>query len=210
LKVLGYSAIVLAGGFSTRFGQNKALLQLGAEPLILHVLDRVSGIVDERTIVVNTEEQKNQLQRIVENKAEIILDEYNTQTPLAGAYTGLRHTKSEYALLLSCDMPFVNTDVARLLLECCINRSAAISRSPEGNIEPLQAAYHAKSALIAAENALEQGKSDMNAMIANLRGVRYISTLVLQQLDPKLYTFFNINTQIDLKRAEALIKTIKP
>lgn len=210
MKVLGCSAIVLDGGFSTRFGQNKALLQLGTKPLILHVLDRVSNVVDERIVVVNTEEQKNQLQRIVKNKAETFLDEYNTQTPLAGAYTGFKHTRSEYALLLSCDMPFVNTDAARLLLECCINRSAAIPRSPEGNIEPLQAAYRAKSAVVAAETALEQGKSDMNAMVANLRGVRYISTLVLQQLDPKLYTFFNINTQVDLKRAEALIKTINP
>lgn len=210
MKVLEYSAIVLAGGFSTRFGQNKALLQLGNKPLILHVLDRVASVVDERIVVVNTEEQKNQLQRIVKNKAETFLDEYKTQTPLAGAYTGFKHTKSEYSLLLSCDTPFVNTDVARLLLECCINRSAAIPRWPECYIEPLQAAYHAKSALTGAETALEQGRLNMSAMIANLHSVRYISTLVLQQLDPKLYTFFNINTQIDLKRAEALIKTIKP
>jgi molybdopterin-guanine dinucleotide biosynthesis protein A len=210
LKVLGYSVIVLAGGFSAGFGQNKALLQLGAKPLILHVLARVSGVVDERTIVVNTEEQKNQLQRIVENKAEILLDEYKTQTLLTGAYTGFKQTQSEYALLLSCDMPFVNIDVARLLLECCVNRSAAIPRWPEGRIEPLQAAYRAKSAAVASEIALEQGKSGMSDMIACLRGVRYISTLVLQQLDLKLYTFFNINTQLDLKRAEALIKTVRP
>jgi molybdopterin-guanine dinucleotide biosynthesis protein A len=210
LKVLGHSAIVLAGGFSTRFGKNKALLQLGTKPLILHVLDRVSSVVDERIIVVNTEQQKNQLQSIVKNKTEIFLDEYKTQTPLAGAYTGFKHTESEHALLLSCDTPFVNTDVARLLLECCVNRSAAIPRWPEGYIEPLQAAYHAKSAAVAAETALEQGKLNMSAMIACLRNVRYISTLVLRQLDPKLYTFFNINTQVDLKRADALIKTIKP
>jgi molybdopterin-guanine dinucleotide biosynthesis protein A len=207
---LGYSVIVLAGGFSTRFGQNKALLQLGTKPLILHALDRVSSIVDERIIVTNTEEQKSQLQRTVKNKAEILLDECKTQTPLAGAYTGFKHTESEYALLLSCDTPFVNTDVARLLLECCINRSAAIPRWPESHIEPLQAAYDAKSATVAAKTALEQGKLNMSAMIANLHNVRYISTLVLQQLDPKLYTFFNINVQVDLKRAEALINTIKP
>lgn len=210
MKVLGYSAVVLVGGLSTRFGQNEALLELGAKPLVLHVLDRVFGIVDERIVVANTEEQRNQLQRIVKNKAEILLDENKTQTPLAGAHAGFKHTKSEYALLLSCGMPFVNTDVARLMLECCVNRSAAIPRWPEGNIEPLQAAYHAKSALTAAETALEQGKLNTNDMIACLHNVRYISTLVLQQLDPKLYAFFKIKTQVDLKRAEALIKTIKP
>jgi len=44
-------------------------------------------------------------------------------------------------------------------------------------------------------------------MITRLRNVRYISTLVLQQLDPRLNTFFNINTQADLKRAETLLKS---
>lgn len=203
-----YSAIFLAGDSSAGFSQNKAMLQLGTKPLMLHVLDRVFSVVNDGMVVVATEEQKNQLQRTLKNRAEIFLDEYKFQTPLAGALTGFKHTESEYALLLSCDMPFVSTDVARLLLECCVNRSAAIPRWPEGNIEPLQAAYHAKSAAVAAETALEQGKLNMSDMISNLRNVRYISTLVLQQLDPKLYTFFKINTQIDLKRAEALTKTI--
>lgn len=210
LKVLEYSAIFLAGDSPAGFSQNKALLQLGTKPVMLHVLDRVFSVVNGGIVVVTTEEQKNQLQRILKDRAEIFLDEYENQTPLAGALTGFKHTKSEYTLLLSCDMPFVSTDVARLLLECCLNRSAAIPRWPEGNIEPLQAAYQVKSAAVAAETALEQGKLNMSDMISNLRNVRYISTLVLQQLDPKFYTFFKINTQIDLKRAEALTKTIKP
>lgn len=206
---MGYSAIILAGGFSTRFGQNKALLKLGTKPLIVHVLDRTAGLFDERIVVVNTPEQESELQSLVENKAEILTDEYKTQTPLAGAYTGFKHAKNEYTLLLSCDTPFINTEIAQLLLECCINRSAAIPRWPEGFIEPLQAAYHADLAAAAAQTALEQEKLNMNAMITCLRNVRYISTLVLQQLDPKLNTFFNINTEVDFKRAEALIKTGK-
>jgi molybdopterin-guanine dinucleotide biosynthesis protein A len=42
-------------------------------------------------------------------------------------------------------------------------------------------------------------------MIDNLHGVRYVSTLVLEQLDPNLATFFNINTPVDLKKAEAML-----
>lgn len=200
------SAIILAGGFSTRFGQDKALLQLGTKPLILHVLDRVFRVVDESIVVVNTEEQKNNLQNVVKQKTDILVDEYKIQAPLAGAYTGFNHAKNEYALLLSCDTPFVNTEIARLLLETCVHKAASIPRWPNSNIEPLQAAYHTKTALAAAKTAFDEGKLDMRAMIACLRGVRYISTLVLQQLDPELHTFFNINTQADLKHAEALLK----
>jgi molybdopterin-guanine dinucleotide biosynthesis protein A len=202
------SAIILAGGSSTRFGQDKALLQLGTKPLILHVLDRVAGIVNERIVVVNTEEQKNLLQKTIIHKANVLVDEHKTRTPLAGAFTGFNHAKNEYALLLSCDTPFVNTEIARFLLEICINKAASIPRWPEGHIEPLQAAYHTKSALITAKTALNEGRLNMNAMIARMHNVRYVSTLVLQQLDPKLYTFFNINTQVDLKHGETLLKAI--
>jgi molybdopterin-guanine dinucleotide biosynthesis protein A len=202
------SAIVLAGGSSTRFGQDKALLQLGTKPLILHVLDRTANISNEKIIVVNTEAQRDNLEKMVKNKAAVLVDEYKAQTPLAGAYTGFNYAKSEYALLLSCDTPFINTEIARLLLETCIRKSAAIPRWPECYIEPLQAAYHVKSALEAAKTALDEGKLDMNSMITRMHNVRYISTMVLQQLDPKLYTFFNINTQADLRRAEALLKIV--
>lgn len=202
------SAIILAGGFSSRFGEDKAMLPLGTKPLVLHVLDRVADIIDEIMVVVNTEEQKNNIQRIVKQKAEVLVDEYQTQTPLAGAYTGFNHAKNEYSLLLSCDTPFINTEIAQFLLETCIGKAASIPRWPEGFIEPLQAAYHTKSAMIATKTALEEKNLNMRAMVAHLHGVRYISTLVLQQLDPKLYTFFNINTQADLKNAENLLKTI--
>ena len=203
------STIILAGGFSTRFGQDKALLQLGTKPLILHVLDRVVSIIGEKLVVANTEEQKNALQKLVKHKANVLMDEYKIQTPLAGAYTGFNHAENEYSLLLSCDAPFVNLEIIKLLLETCINKTASIPRGPEGHIEPLQAAYHTKSALAAAKTALDEGKLDMNSMITPLRNIRYISTLVLQQFDPKFNTFSNINTQADLKHAETLLKAIK-
>jgi molybdopterin-guanine dinucleotide biosynthesis protein A len=45
--------------------------------------------------------------------------------------------------------------------------------------------------------------------VDELRGVRYISTLVLRQLDPKLRTFFNVNTPLDLRRAEFMLRQLK-
>jgi len=43
-------------------------------------------------------------------------------------------------------------------------------------------------------------------MINYMRGVRYVSTLVLQQYDAELLSFFNVNTPQDLKRAESVLK----
>jgi molybdopterin-guanine dinucleotide biosynthesis protein A len=107
---------------------------------------------------------------------------------------------------LPFDTPFVSKEVVSLLFELCLNRAAAIPRWPNCQIEPLHAVYQTKLALEAAKSAVAEGKLNVRAMIEKLRGVRHISTLVIQQLDPELRTFFNINTPIDLKKATVLAK----
>jgi len=204
--MLQKSAVILAGGFSRRFGRDKGLVVLAGKPLILHVISRVSKVVDEVLVVVSSEEQKNNFETILEEKANLVIDKDNSQSPLVGAITGFETANGEYSLLLPCDTPLVSTQIAQFLLDICSNRNAAIPRWPGGYIEPLQAVYRTESALTAAKTALKQGKMNMQSMIDNLRGVRYISTMVLEQLEPDLLTFFNLNTPQDLKKAESILK----
>jgi len=200
------SALILAGGLSKRFGQEKGLIELAGKPLILHVLDRVSKIVEETVVVVSSETQKETFERLLGHRASLVVDRYKAQGPLVGALAGFEGAHGEYSLLLPCDTPFVSSQIMRFLLDLCINKTAVIPRWPSGYIEPLQAAYHTKSALTAAKTTLEEGKLDLQSMIARLRGVRYVSTMVLRQMDTKLLTFFNVNTFGDLKKAESLLK----
>ena len=200
------SAVILAGGFSRRFGRDKGLVVLDGKPLVLHVIERVSNMVDEIVVVVSSKDQKKKFEVLLEDKADIAIDKNDAQSPLVGAITGFESAEGEYSLLLPCDTPLVSTQIVQFLLDVCTNKSAVIPRWPSGYIEPLQAAYHTKSALTAAKTALEQGKMNMRSMIDNLSLVRYVSTMVLEQLEPKLLTFFNINTPQDLKRAESLLK----
>jgi molybdopterin-guanine dinucleotide biosynthesis protein A len=204
--MLQKSAVILAGGFSRRFGRDKGLVVLAGKPLILHVIDRVSKVVDEVLVVVSSEEQKNKFEAILEEKANLVVDKDDSQSPLVGAITGFETANAEYSLLLPCDTPLVSTQTVQFLLDMCTNRSAAIPRWPSGYIEPLQAVYRTESALTAAKTALKQGKMNMRSMIENLRGVRYVSTMVLEQLEPDLLTFFNVNTPQDLKKAESILK----
>lgn len=200
------SAIILAGGFSSRFGQDKGLLPLVKKPLIKHVSDATNGIVDETIIIVSSENQAENFAKIVDSNAKIVVDMNDMQSPLIGALTGFEKARGEYSLLLPCDTPLVSREILLLLLELCINRNAVIPRWTNGYIEPLQAVYRTKPALEAAKSAVSERQLDMRSMVDRLQGVRYISTLVLQQLDPKLKTFFNINTPLDLKKAESMLK----
>ena len=200
------SAVILAGGFSRRFGKDKGLVVLAGKPLVLHVIDRVSKVVDEVLLVVSSKDQKNKFETILEEKANLVIDKNDSQTPLVGALTGFESAKGEHSLLLPCDTPLVSKKVIQFLLDLGTNRSATIPRWPNGYIEPLQAVYHTKSALTAAKTALAQGNRNMQSMINNLKGVHYVSTMVLEQMEPKLLTFFNVNTPQDLKKADSLLK----
>ena len=200
------SAIILAGGFSKRFGRDKGLIELAGKPLIIHVLDRVSKVVNETLVVVSSEDQRDAFTTLTRPKTKVVTDKYSLRSPIVGALTGFEKALGEYSLLLPCDTPFVSKEIAALLLDLCVGRSAMIPRWPNRYIEPLHAAYHTKSALNASETAYKEKKLDLRSMIANLRGVRYISTLVLQQIDPKLMTLFNVNTPEDLRKAESQLK----
>jgi molybdopterin-guanine dinucleotide biosynthesis protein A len=199
------SAVILAGGFSKRFGREKGLTELSGKPLIDYVLGKVSGVVDETILVVSSEVQKLRFVGVTGKKVNIVVDELETQSPLVGALTGFKHAKGDYSVLLPCDTPFLSSQIISTLLRLCINRHAVVPQWPNGYLEPLEAAYHTKSALKAAEAAAKCGELDLRSMISSLGEVKYVSTVVLRQLDPKLLTFFNVNTPEDLREAESIL-----
>jgi molybdopterin-guanine dinucleotide biosynthesis protein A len=203
------SAVILAGGSSSRLGMDKGLLQLSNKPLIRYVLDSVAPIVDEALVIVSSQDQAENYLKVVDSRVKVLVDVEDLQSPIVGALTGFKHSHGEYTLLLPCDTPFISRDILSFLFEVVINKDAVIPRWPNGHIEPLQAVYYTKSALDAAAKALREGKLNVRSIIDGLRSVRYVSTLVLQQLDSELRTFFNVNTPLDLKKAEKILKSQK-
>jgi len=200
------SAVILAGGSSKRFGREKGLTELFGKPLVDYVLAKVSGVVDEKILVVSSEVQKLRFATVTGKKVNVVVDELEIQSPLIGALTGFKHAHGDYSVLLPCDTPFLSSQVIATLLRLCIHRHAVVPQWPNGYVEPLEAAYHTKSAVAAAEAAAKCGELDLRSMISRLQEVKYVSTLFLRQLDPKLLTFFNVNTPEDLRAAESIIE----
>ena len=147
------TAVILAGGFSRRFGQDKGFLMLMGKPLILHVLDKVSTIVNQVLVIVSSMSQDKAFTQILGSDVEVVVDKYKTQSPLVGALTGFKKARGKYCLLLPCDTPLISIQVISLLFDLCINNDAAIPRWPNKYIEPLQAAYLTEPALVAAGGA---------------------------------------------------------
>lgn len=197
----------MAGGTSRRLGEeDKSLVLLANKPMLKHVLQVVSALVEEKIVVVHTKAQAERLSVLLDSETRVVIDEFDKQTPLAGAASGFKEAETGYALLLACDMPLLSREILAFLLDICAERNAVIPRWPNGFIEPLHAAYKVKPALEAAQQAIMEGQFTLRGMIERMRMVRYVSTIVLQQMDPELNSLFNINTPLDLKRAELILK----
>jgi len=205
------SVVVLAGGQARRMGGAlKALLELCGRPMISYVLDVAFSISADVVVVVSSEEQARAISKAGQaNKARLVIDEADLgpSCPLLGLITGLKAVEHDKAVALACDMPLVRRDVVAFLADVMSFMNAAVPRWPNGYVEPLQAAYRTERAVEAGESLLKSGQAvDMRSFLRELGRVRYISTRVIEEFDPGLSTFLNVNTPTDLKRAEVMLR----
>jgi len=201
-KVLNCSAIILSGGQSSRFETNKSIARLLGKPLVSHVVDRISPVVDEVLVVVASEEQKRVLETFLHAPIRIVIDEYSMRSPIVGALTGFKYALGKYSILLPNDTPFISTKVVSLLLQLVVGLEAAIPIWPNNYIEPLQAVYKTEAVYESALQAFEEKKYRLKNMIMNLTKLLYVSTTILKKFNFTLNTFLNVNTALDLKEVE--------
>ena len=197
-------ALILAGGKSTRFGPNKALARLGEKQLITHVVEMALKLADEVVVAIGAESNVVVYRKLLPKSVTVVKDRLRAKSPLVGMVTGLQVMKSGYAMVLSCDTPFAKDDVLRLLFKRAVHSDAAIPKWPNDDIEPLQSVYRVKSAIPAARLALHHQEFRLVDMIKRLNSVTYVPVQEIKRIDADLVTFFNVNTQSDLRHAAAI------
>ena len=193
------SGIILAGGKSTRINTNKSMAQIGNKKMIEHVLDNVSGIVDEVIVVAGDLGQRGKISTVI-CEASLTHDPIVGYGPVAGILAGLQSAKGEYVMVVACDMPFVNPDVVDFLFSLADGYDAVVPRWSDGNIEPLHAIYKRNSTIKACERAIEKDDRRIISPLNALSRVRYVSIDKIKEIDPELRTFINVNTTEDLER----------
>lgn len=96
------SAFILAGGKSSRMGEEKGLVLFRGKPLIQYLLEVLSELDFQPTIIG----QHPGYQRFGVSVIEDLIPE---KGPLGGIYTSLFHTQFSRALILSCDSPLIGS-----------------------------------------------------------------------------------------------------
>jgi molybdopterin-guanine dinucleotide biosynthesis protein A len=200
------AAVILANEQSKSFPKDKGTMLLCNKPLIKHVFNAISSIVDEVIIVTSAQEQTEKYAELLPKTVKLVIDKQPMQNALSGTITGLETAQSKYVLLLPYDSPLVDKELAMLLLDLAVGKTAAVPRNADNEIEPLCSVYHTKIALETAKQVAAKGAIDLQTLVEKLQGVRYISKMIVEQLDPELQSFFSVNTPLDLNRATIMLQ----
>ena len=193
------SCIVLVGGKGLRLGRDKTVETVGNTSLVERVVFCLS--LFSRDIIIVTAGKQSLPQFIGYPKLRIVVDTYPGKGPLGGIYTGLVASDSRYNLIVAGDMPFLNQALLRYMIQLCGDFDLVVPRLGS-MVEPLHAVY-SKDCLAPIENLLKQGNLKVSDLLTLVR-VRYVEAEETNQFDPKHLSFFNINTEADLKTAQEL------
>ncbi len=128
------TGIILSGGKSSRMGTDKGFLSFNRTLFIQHSINALNPFVDETIIVSNNKDYDVfDLKRIE--------DDIENAGPLAGIYSGLKQSKTNFNLVLSCDIPLINSIILQKLIDAIDDDSEIIQMESHGKTMPLIALY---------------------------------------------------------------------
>lgn len=204
-KPMPITGVILAGGTSRRMGQNKALIQLGDDSLIGHVIRHIRLVVDELLLITNTPNEYAHLGLPMHN--DIVPD----AGALGGIYTGLMSASYDAVFCVACDSPFLVPNLLIYLVSVLDNYDAVMpwtyrgdltdqNKSDQITLQTLCALY-SKRCLPIIELMLQESELRVHAL-QERASIKRVSPEVWQAFDPDGISFFNINTPEDLEQAE--------
>ncbi len=181
------SAYILAGGKSRRFGSDKAQHLVDGDTM----LERIYRAIAEAGFNVIYIIGRSEFPGL--DPKSCIPDRVGDKGPLGGIYTVLSHATSDRVFVISCDLPFVSSELIQAFVERG-NMHKHVIVSVEGRLQPLFGIFH------------KDGSRKLEELIElnELKVMRFIESLNAEIIDAstlKGYTktsLTNVNTQQDL------------
>jgi len=192
--------VVLAGGKSQRFGQDKTQVKLGNKLLIDYVLNEIVCEFDEILVIAN-----KPINYMQSKKISIIQDFKSNLGPLGGVLTAMKwivenNKKYKWISTFPSDTPFFTKKELKYFYDNIkINESKLFfikTKKTRHNIFglwSLELMYQLEADILKGERKVEDWA---NSIGVNTVDVNY------KKIDP----FFNINTEEDLKKASKIIQ----
>lgn len=188
-----FTASILAGGESKRMGRGKALLKFGELTVIELLISELKKVFVNINIIANSPES------FLFTGQKIFPDIRKGFGPLSGIHSAIVNSQTEKNLILSCDMPFLNSDLFMVMSERCIENSNLLLRE-KGFVHPFPGIYTASLKNIIENNMKSDGgrQKSIYEIVSQLK-TEYIDAESFQSYSPVL--LFNVNSPDDYKAA---------
>ena len=187
------TGLILLGGKSSRYGSNKAFVEIDGMRLVDRVAGVMQSIFQRVVLLTNTPEEYAYL------RMPMVEDFVKGFGPMGGIYTGLTILSDEAGFFVACDMPFLSESLIRHMVDLRNDFHAVVPRM-DWMLEPLHALY-SKKCLPVIHEAIGHHQHQILKCFAEMR-VRYVDEEELRLWDPDLRSFFNINKPEDVPRRD--------
>jgi len=190
------TGIILAGGSSKRYGQDKAFLKIGNTRLIDSILQEMHTVF-KRVILITNEKIKYEYLEI-----PMFEDLVKGFGPLGGIYTGLMSIPDQAGFFVACDMPHINRQLVRYMVDIKGNHRAVVPAVAD-KIEPLHAIYF-QSCLKPIKHLIDTKRRQVRLFFDSIP-VRYVKEDEIRKFCCPSKAFLNINTPDEFAKIKSFI-----
>lgn len=191
IKISQLQGFILAGGQSRRMGRDKSQLLLENQTFTDRIAETLVEVAESVTLVGSrrTSQQTN-------SRYAVTPDVYPEWGALGGVHAALAACRSEWAIVVACDLPFVTAELFNYLASLRNGHDAVVPLQPDGRPQPLSSLYRIEPCLQRATELIEAGKRRPLDLL-ELVNTRWVPFNELRNLDQAEKFFVNINTPDD-------------
>ena len=182
------TVIILAGGQSSRMGADKAFITYNGKPLIRYSIDL--AVCYTKNIIISTNQDQFR-----DLGFPVVTDIYPVNAPLAGIHAGLKFSKTDWTLVLTCDMPNVSSQLIDYLISKLEGKAKLFLPAHDGFVEPLCGFYHRGLIAVIESNFMKNKLSPLDLLEVVPHRIIQMEDVLDENLS---FLFKNINEQKDL------------
>lgn len=190
LKDFG-SAVILCGGKSSRMGFDKCTIKVRNKFLIEIIGEQLEQVFENIVLLSNDKE------RLWNTKYMVAEDIIANSGPVGAIYTALKQTSSKYVFITACDMPIINLDYIKYMMELIKseNVQGVVSFKSE-YVEPLYA-FYSIDMISTFEKAIKKNNFRLLDIIKSSK-MHYIEEKKWREHCNNMDIFTNLNYESDL------------
>jgi molybdenum cofactor guanylyltransferase len=193
--MLDTEGFILAGGFSSRMGEDKSRLRLGGQTFV-EIAAGALATVSSRVRVVGSRAG------VESHGLSVVRDVHEGLGALGGLHAALAACKAPWAAVVSCDLPFVTSELFERLASLREDEPDAVAPvQDDGRPQPLCAFYATRRCLEVAEELIRSGELRPRALLQIVQ-TRWVSFEELSDLGGSDLFFKNVNTPADYEEAK--------